>query len=147
GKFLASASADGTVRLWDAGSGGQQRALAGASDWLYSVALSPDGKWTAGAGVDGIVRLWETANGRLRLALLAWPPAGKATAPEWAALTPEGYYDASPAWAALLRPLLAGQPVKALRLTEFLQTLHRPENGAKGWQGAELEPAQLPAPP
>ncbi|HZP82351.1 MAG TPA: c-type cytochrome domain-containing protein, partial [Chthonomonadaceae bacterium] len=146
GKFLASASADGTVRLWDAGSGGQQRALAGASDWLYSVALSPDGKWTAGAGVDGIVRLWETANGRLRLALLAWPPAGKATTPEWAALTPEGYYDASPAWAKLLRPLLAGQPVKTPRLASFFQTLHQPANVAKSWQAAALEPAALPAP-
>lgn len=145
GKFLASASADKTVRLWNDG-GGHKRALEGSDDWVYAVALSPDGKLVAGAGADGITRLWETANGRLRLLLLAWPPAGKSTAPEWVALTPEGYYDASPAWAARLRPLLAGQPVNAPAVTAFLQTLRQPDNVAKGWQGAALDPAKLPAP-
>jgi WD40 repeat protein len=146
GKFLASASADRTIRLWDVG-GGQKRELDGAGDWLYAVALSPDGKFAAGAGADGIVRLWETANGRLRLSLISWPPSGKSPAMEWVALTPEGYYDASPAWAARLRPLLAGQTISAPRLAAFFPTLRSPESVVKSWQGAALDPAQIPAPP
>jgi hypothetical protein len=61
-------------------------------------------------------------------------------------VTPEGYFDASPAWADRLRPLLAGKPVSAPRLTSFFKTLHQPENVGKSWQGAALEPARLPEP-
>ena len=145
GKRMASASADGTVRLWD-GNGGFVRALEGSSDWVYAAALSPDGKFVAGAGADGIVRLWEDATGRLRLLLVAWPPDAKGAAPEWLSLTPEGYFDASPAWVERLRPLLAGKPVSAPRLAAFFKTLHQPENVGKSWQGATLEPARLPEP-
>ncbi|HZT43601.1 MAG TPA: c-type cytochrome domain-containing protein [Chthonomonadaceae bacterium] len=147
GKLLASASADHTVRIWDAGSGGQQRALSGSDDWLYAVALSPDGKLTAGAGADGAVRLWETATGRLRLTLLAWPPAGKVATTEWAAITPEGYYASSPAWAAHLHVTLAGDPKPAARLAAFFPTLRQPDKVIAAWQGAALEPAKLPTAP
>ncbi|HLV80225.1 MAG TPA: c-type cytochrome domain-containing protein [Chthonomonadaceae bacterium] len=147
GKRLASASADHTIRLWDVGSGGQQQVLNGADDWLYAVALSPDSKLAAGAGADGMVRLWETATGRLRLTLFAWPPAGKESAPEWAAITPEGFYAASPAWTSRLRVLLAGAPQPVTRLAAFFPTLRRPDKVAAAWQGAALEPALLPAAP
>jgi streptogramin lyase len=143
GSRIASASADNTVRVWD-GNGGFQRALEGASDWLYAVALSPDGRFVTGAGAEGIVYLWETETGRLRLRLLAWPPVRASDAPEWAALTPEGYFDASLAWAAKLRLLLAGKPVAAPQLAGFLPSLRQPENVLKSWQGAALDPAKLP---
>lgn len=145
GKMFASASADATVRLWNE-NGGAIRALAGATDWLYAVALSPDVKFAAGAGSDGLVRIWETATGRLRLTLLAWPPTDKSAAPEWAALTPEGYFDASSDWAARLHPQLAGKPVTAPRFAAWVKTLQQPESVAKAWQGAALEPAKLPEP-
>lgn len=143
-KFMASASGDHTIRLWDAGNGGHLRALLGSNDWQYAVTISPDDKWTVGGGADGIVRLWETASGRLRLMLLAWP-ADKSPTPEWAAITPEGYYDASPAWAKLLHPQAAEKPLP--RLASFVQTLHQPDNVLKSWQDAPLDPAKLPAPP
>ena len=58
GKLLASASLDGTVRLWDVA---QRQPLGeplrGHSDFVRSVAFSPDGKLLASASSDGTVRL------------------------------------------------------------------------------------------
>jgi transcriptional regulator with XRE-family HTH domain len=66
GKLLASADADGTVRLWDPATG---RAVgpplhATARHGVYGVAFSSDGKLLASAGGDGTVRLWDPATGR-----------------------------------------------------------------------------------
>ncbi|MGH8904604.1 MAG: TIR domain-containing protein, partial [Egibacteraceae bacterium] len=65
GKVIASASADQTVRLWDAATGrpvGQP--LTGHTDWVVEVAFSPDGKVIASASRDQTVRLWDAATGR-----------------------------------------------------------------------------------
>jgi WD40 repeat protein len=61
GHRLATASADRTVRLWNADTGqplGQP--LTGHTNWVESVAFSPDGHRLATAGDDGTVRLWPT---------------------------------------------------------------------------------------
>lgn len=137
GKFVVTASADHVARLWDANSTGQIRTFDGANDWLYTAAFSPDGKFTAAAGADGIVRLWETSSGRLRLMLLDWPPAEKATQPDWAAITPEGFYDGSPAWCALLRPQITGPTPTSPQLAAWVRTLHQPDKVAKAWQNLD----------
>ena len=145
GKLIASASADHTIRVWDGNSGGQQRQFDGSGDWLYSVAISPDSKWVAGGGADGAVRLWERATGRLRVTLLLWPPGGKAIATDWVAITPEGYYDGSPAWLERLKPSLAGRVVSAAPIVAFVRTLRQPDSVLKSWQAAALDPAKIPA--
>jgi len=66
GKTLASASSDGTVRLWDAARGkALGPPLLGHTDWVYSVAFSPDGKPLASASADGTAFLWQLSRMRL----------------------------------------------------------------------------------
>lgn len=65
GLLLASAIADKTVRLWDAGNGLLLKTLHGHTDRVWSVAFSPDGKFLASASWDGTVKLWDTASGQM----------------------------------------------------------------------------------
>ncbi|MGZ4250160.1 MAG: FHIPEP family type III secretion protein [Solirubrobacteraceae bacterium] len=64
GRQLASASDDGTVRLWDPTTGQSTATLDGHNDWVRGVAFSPDGRQLASAGGDGTVRLWDPTTGK-----------------------------------------------------------------------------------
>jgi hypothetical protein len=69
GKRLASASADGTVKVWDATSGQEALTLKGHTDKLKSVAFSPDGQRLASASYDQTVKVWDATSGQLALTL------------------------------------------------------------------------------
>jgi WD40 repeat protein/DNA-binding winged helix-turn-helix (wHTH) protein len=58
GSRLATASHDGSVRIWDPSSGEQLLVLRGHDATVTSVAFSPDGSRLASVGVDGTVRIW-----------------------------------------------------------------------------------------
>jgi WD40 repeat protein/transcriptional regulator with XRE-family HTH domain len=67
GRLLASADADGTVRLWDPATGGHPVGAplhASARNGVRAVAFSYDGRLLASADGDGTVRLWNPATGR-----------------------------------------------------------------------------------
>jgi WD40 repeat protein len=82
--LLATVSADSTVRLWNPVSGAALKTLSGHKDFLYGVALSPDGSLVAGAGFTGEVRVWKTGDGNLVRAFTAAPGyvEAKAEAPK-----------------------------------------------------------------
>ncbi|RVD82093.1 uncharacterized protein DFL_006529 [Arthrobotrys flagrans] len=65
GRTLASASADRTVRLWDAGTGAPLQTLEGHTSSVTAVAFSPDGRTLASSSQDGTVRLWDAGTGAL----------------------------------------------------------------------------------
>lgn len=49
-RYLATGSADKTVRLWNKDDGNMLRVYVGAQSTIYSLAFSPDGKYLAAAG-------------------------------------------------------------------------------------------------
>ncbi|MFE6056062.1 WD40 repeat domain-containing protein [Kitasatospora sp. NPDC056446] len=64
GRLLATASEDGTARLWRVATGSLVGApLAGHRDGVRAVAFSPDGRLLASGGRDRTVRLWDPAAG------------------------------------------------------------------------------------
>ncbi|MEH0541762.1 helix-turn-helix domain-containing protein [Streptomyces sp. B21-105] len=68
-RLLASASSDGTVRLWDVAARRAVGVLAGHHGPVRSVSFSPDGRTLASAGSDGTIRLW-SVSGRRQIAAL-----------------------------------------------------------------------------
>src|SRR6266849_5779704 len=86
GTRLASASNDGTVRVWDASSGHTLLTYSRHTDAVTSVAWSPDGKRLASASADKTVRVWNASSGHTLLTYsrhtdfvesVAWSPDGK----------------------------------------------------------------------
>jgi WD40 repeat protein len=61
GRFVVTASADTTARVWDAATGVTAGELRGHSKGVNSAAFSPDGKFIVTASDDATVRLWDAA--------------------------------------------------------------------------------------
>jgi WD40 repeat protein len=86
GNTLATCGYDRLIKLWDTGTGQEQRALKDHSDSVYSVGFSPDGKLLASGGADRAVKVWDVATGTRLYTLgestdwvyaVAWHPDGK----------------------------------------------------------------------
>lgn len=69
GRIIASGGYDGTIRLWNAQTGGRINILTGHEESVYAVGFSPDGKTLVSGGWDCMIRLWDVASGDLEFVL------------------------------------------------------------------------------
>ena len=63
GGKVVTASADNTVRIWDAVSGKELKRLEGHTDEVNTASFSPDGKKIVTASWDNTARIWDTESG------------------------------------------------------------------------------------
>jgi WD40 repeat protein/tRNA A-37 threonylcarbamoyl transferase component Bud32 len=85
GARVASAGADGAVKIWNRRTLREVLTLSGHTDQVTALAFSPDGENLASGSADGAVRVWHAASGQRRAAFqahagqvtgLAFEPAG-----------------------------------------------------------------------
>jgi WD40 repeat protein len=85
GRWLASVSTEGTVRLWDPITGRLKSRFLSNAGWYQSIALSPDGALLAALGTGSEAALWDLGTGEpmgsipgfsVRVPRLAYLPSG-----------------------------------------------------------------------
>ncbi len=85
GKQIASASWDGTIRLWDALTGEPLRTLEGHAGWVRSVNFSRDGLRIVSSSDDKTLKIWDAETGHELRTL-----TGHAASIHSAAFSPDG---------------------------------------------------------
>lgn len=67
GKFIASAAADETIKIWDAATGAHMDTLVGHMAGVSCIAWSPDSNTIASGSDDKAIRLWDRVTGRPKI--------------------------------------------------------------------------------
>src|SRR5262249_31471611 len=122
-----SGGGDRNLKLWDALTGQQLRAVPAHAGPVYGLAFSPDGRRLATSGTDRTVKVWDAGSG----------PRGKAAPPTPAPGEAPLGDPAGPAPARAYRSLwaLAGSPAQSV---PFLRKHLRPAAGLRPEQRERL---------
>jgi WD40 repeat protein len=125
-----------TVKLWDVRSGKMLRELFGHLKRTQAIVFSADGQRLFAGGSYGTTNIWDVTTGRHLLTLFAFT-GNDATADDWLAYTPQGFYAGSPGIDRYLGWRVGDEFFTAKALGP---QLHRPER-------VEAALADKPSPP
>jgi len=126
---------DKTVRVYDPNSGGHVATLTGHTDWVYAVALTPDGAMLASASADGTAKLWHTGENRLLATLVQVTPRTE----DWLIVASPGYLAASSLAAVQWRAANITTPADKIP-----GVLQNPDLVKKAIVGEKLPPPVIP---
>ncbi len=88
GTWLATASRDGTARIWDPATGREHHRLTSRKREMGAVAIRPGNNWLAAASYDGELRIWDPVTRDLKAVMRVdselyncqWSPSGNSLA-------------------------------------------------------------------
>ncbi|MBN3909245.1 MAG: NACHT domain-containing protein [Nostoc sp. NMS1] len=100
GQFLASASADRTIKLWSPHTGQCLKTLHGHGSWVWAVAFSPDSNFLASGSYDHTIKIWDVHSGECLQTLQGHPGSVLAIAfsPDGKTLFSSGYDSIVKCW-------------------------------------------------
>ena len=116
GARIASGDWDNKIKLWDAETGKLIRTFEGHSGWVELTTFSADGTRLLSASIDGTARIWNSTTGQLLVTL-------SSSSREWLAITPEGFFTASPGSTNLLAVV---RGIEIFSVNQFYRALYSP---------------------
>lgn len=140
-KRFISGGSDKAVKTWLAGAKAE-KTLQGATDVVYSVALSPGEKLAAAGTWDGYVRIWSLKTGKIVASMISSDRPDDQPA-DWLVYSAEGYFSASPTFPTRARWLMSG---KELPFEQVAQALHKPAEVKNAIQEEKVSPVTFSKP-
>jgi WD40 repeat protein len=129
---IASADAQGEIKIWDVATGKAVKTLAGRATWIRSLTFSPDGKKLLYTSADKTIRLCDIATGKQIAQFISFFDG------EWIVITPEGYFNASPNGAKYINVRIGNQ---VYSIENFYEAFFNPVYVASVLQGKKVESA------
>ena len=142
GETIVSAGSFGVMTAYDR-EGKRLGAFAGHDGGVLAFAPSPDGRYLVSASADETLRLWNLKTRELLVTLFQGRDG------EWVMWTPQGYFAASPAGAALIGWQINHGPeheAEYVTAAQLRKSLNRPDIVVKAIQLASAEEAVKQAP-
>ena len=118
GSRLLAGSQSGKISMWNAATGKSVRTWEAHTGTVSSIAFSPDGRHIFSSSNDTTSKVWDSDTGQLLATLLG------SRDDEWLAITPDGFFGASPDGAKMLA-VVRGLEVFSVR--QFYDHLYRPD--------------------
>ena len=141
GKYIFARGQDEIVRLWSADDGREikqfsgMRTLTRMIGTMNSTSVSPDSRYLlTNDGPGAISRIWDISTGRELVRFISF------TDGEWVAITPEGYFNASPRGAKHLNVRVGNQ---VYGIDQFYAKFYRPELVQLALTGKALPQGEL----